>query len=220
MFSILDAAHFKVSPSKCTNAVHHIQFLSHIITKSILSSSQNTTQTILDIPLPRTLSQANRFLGKIGYYRKAILDFACIGAPLHKVSNKMCTKRHESYWHAEQQEAFEHFKTILTIFPLFLHFPDPSVPFILSTEDSLTRIVDVLKQQTSSGLKVCYYRSRLLSDTECCYSAIERETLAICWCLNELCSYISSSSVFIETDHEPLSNMHKKRTFSNKRVDN
>ena len=108
----------------------------------------------------------------------------------------------------------------MTTFPLFLYFPDPSVPFILSTEDSLTWIADVLKQQTSSDLKVCYYRSRLLSDTECCYSAIEHETLAICWCLNELCCVIASSSVFIETDHEPLSNIHKKRTFRNKRVDN
>ena len=218
--SILDAAHFKVSPPKCIIAVHQIQFLSHIITKSILRSSQNKTQTILDIPLPRTLSQTNHFLGKIGYYRKFILDFARIGAPVHKVTKKICTKRHESYWHAEQQEAFEHFKTILTTFPLFLHFPDLSVLFILSMDDSLIRIVDVLKQQTSSGLKVCHYRSRLLSDTECCYSAIERETLTICWCLNELCSYIASSSVFIETDHETLSNMHKKPTFRNKRVDN
>ena len=111
-------------------------------------------------------------------------------------------------------------KIILTTFPLFLHFPDPSVPFILSKDDSLTRIANVLKQQTSSSLKICYYKSRLLSDTECCYSAIERETLAICWCLNELCSYIASSSVFIEIDHEPLSNMHKKCTFRNKPFDN
>ena len=210
ILSTLDAAHFKVSPPKCIIAVHQIQFLSHIITKSILRSSQNKTQTILDIPLPRTLFQANRFLDKIGYYRKFILDFARIGAPMHKVTKKTCTKRHESYWHAEQQEAFEHFKTILTTFPLFLHFPDPSVSFSLSTDASLIRIADVLKQQTSSGLKVCYYRSRLLSDTECYYSTFERETLATCWCLNELCSYIASSSVFIETDHEPLSNMHKK----------
>ena len=108
----------------------------------------------------------------------------------------------------------------MTIPPLFPHFSDLSVSFILSTDNSLTWTTDVLKQQTSSSLKICYYRSRLLSDTECCYSAIERETLAICWCLNELRSYISSSSVFIETDHEPLSNMHKKRTFRNKRVDN
>ena len=85
---------------------------------------------------------------------------------MHKVTNKTRTKRHEFYWHAEQQEAFEHFKMILTTSPLFLHFPDPSAPFILSTDASLTRIAGVLKQQTSSGLKVCYYKSRLLSDTE------------------------------------------------------
>ena len=185
ILSILDGTHFKVSPPKCTIVVHQIKFLSYIITKSILRSSQNKTQAILDIPLPRTLSKANRFLGKISYYRKFILDFARIGAPIHTVTKKTCTKRHESYWHADQQEAFEHFKTILTTLPLFLHFPDPSVPFILSPNDSLTRIADVLKQQTSSELKVCFYRSRFLSDKECCYSAIERETLAICWCLNE-----------------------------------
>ena len=160
ILSILDTAHFKVSPSKCSIAVHQIQFLSHIITKSILRSSQNKTKTILDIPLPRTVSQANCFLGKIGYYRKFILDFARIGAPMHKFTKKTCTKRHESYWHTGQQEAFEHFKTIWTTFPLFLHFPDPSVSFIVSTDDSLIRIADVLKQQTSSGLKICYYRSR------------------------------------------------------------
>ena len=180
ILSILYAAHFKFSPPKCTIAVHQIKFLSYIITKSILRSSQNKKQTILDIPIARTLSQANRFLGKIGYYRKFILDFAHVSAPMHKVTKKTCTKRHEFYWNAEQQEAFKHFKTILTTFPLFLRFPDPSVPFILSTEDSLTRIADVLKQETSSGLKVFYYRSWLLSDTECCYSAIERETLTTC----------------------------------------
>ena len=68
ILSILDAAHFKVSPPKCKIAVQQIQFFSHIITNSILRSSQNKTQTILDIPLPRTLSQTNRFLGKISYY--------------------------------------------------------------------------------------------------------------------------------------------------------
>ena len=52
ILSILDAAHFKVSPPKYTIAVHQIQFLSRIITKSILRSSQNKTQTVLDIPSP------------------------------------------------------------------------------------------------------------------------------------------------------------------------
>jgi hypothetical protein len=166
------------------------------------------------------LSQANRFLDKLGYYRKFRPDFARIATPLHKVTNKTRTKRHEFYCHTEQQAAFEEFKTILTTAPLFLHFLDPSVPFILSTDASLTRIAGVLKQQTSIGLKICYYKSRLLSDLERQYSANECEALAICWCLDQLRSCIGNSSILIETDHKPLFNMHKKHTFRNKRIDN
>ncbi|CAF4081208.1 unnamed protein product, partial [Rotaria magnacalcarata] len=220
ILSILDTAHFKVSPPKCTIAANQIEFLGHIITSNTVEPCREKIKVILDIPSPRTLSQANRFLGKIGYYRKFIPDFARIAAPLHKVTNKTRTKRHEFYWHDEQQAAFEQFKTILTTSPLFLHFPDPSVPFILSTDASLTRIAGVLKQNTSSGLKMCYYKSRLLSDIEQRYSATEREALAIYWCLDQLRSYIGGSSVLIETDHQPLSNMHKKHSFRNKRIDN
>lgn len=220
ILSILDAAHFKVSPPKCTIAVQNIEFLGHVVTTTTVEPSPDKIQAILDIPPPRTLSQANRFVGKIGYYRKFIDDFARIAAPLHKVTNKTRTKRHEFYWHPEQQAAFEQFKTILTTAPLFLHFPDPSVPFILSTDASLTRIAGVLKQETSTGLKVCYYKSRLLNDIERRYSATEREALAICWCLDQLRSCIGTSSILVETDHEPLSNMHKKHTFRNKRIDN
>jgi hypothetical protein len=97
ILSILDAAHFKVSPPKCTLAVQKIEFLGHIVTADTVEPSPEKIQAILDIPSPRTLSQANRFLGKIGYYRKFIHDFARIAAPLHKVSNKTRTKRHEFY---------------------------------------------------------------------------------------------------------------------------
>ncbi|CAF3652495.1 unnamed protein product [Rotaria sp. Silwood1] len=220
ILSILDAAHFKVSPSKCTIAVQKIEFLGHIITPTTVEPSSEKLQAILDIPPPSTLSQANRFLGKLGYYRKFIPDFARIAAPLHKVTNKTRTKRHEFYWHPEQQAAFEEFKKILTTAPLFLHFPDPLVPFILSTDASLTLIAGVLKQQTSTGLKTCYYKSRLLADIERRYSATEREALAICWCLDQLLSCIGNSSILIEIDHKPLANVHKKHSFGNKRIDN
>lgn len=220
ILSILDTAHFKVSPSKCTIASPHIEFLSHRVTATTVEPLREKIQAILDIPPPRTLSQANRFLGKIGYYRKFIEDFAAIAAPLHKVTNKTRTKRHEFFWGPQQQAAFEQFKTILTTAPLFLHFPDPSSPFILSTDASLTRIAGVLKQHTSTGLKICYYKSRKLSDVECRYSTTEREALAIYWCLDQLRPCIGSSAILIETDHKPLANMHKNHNFGNKRIDN
>ena len=220
VLSVLNDAHFKVSPSKCTIAARQIEFLGHIVTATTVEPTPDKIQAILDIPPPRTLSQANRFLGKIGYYRKFIDDFADIAAPLHKVTNKTRTKRHEFYWHAEQQAAFEKFKKILTTAPLFLHFPDPSLDFILSTDASLTRIAGILKQNTPAGLKICYYKSRLLSDTERRYATTEREALAICWCLEQLRHCIGNSPILIETDHQPLANMHKNYSYGSKRIDN
>ena len=220
VISTLHKSHFQVSPPKCSIAVSKIEFLSHIVTCDKVEPSPDKVKAIVDIAPPKTLSQANRFIGKVGYYRKFIRDFAKIAAPIHKVTNKTRTKRHEFRWGQEQQDAFDKFKSILTSAPLFLDFPDRSVPFILSTDASDLRIAGILKQNTTDGLKICYYKSRLLNDTESRYSTTEREALAIYWCLIELRNYIGDSEIIIETDHKPLVNMHKKKNYGNKRIDN
>jgi hypothetical protein len=220
VISTLHKANFQVSPPKCSIAVEKIEFLSHIVTCDKVEPSPDKIKAIVDIAPPRTLSQANKFIGKVGYYRKFIRDFARLAAPIHQVTNKTRTKRHEFRWGPEQQDAFDKFKVILTSAPLFLDFPDRSVPFILSTDASDVRIAGVLKQKTNDGLKICYYKSRLLNNAESRYSATEREALAIYWCLNELRNFLGDTEISIETDHKPLVNMHRKKNYGNKRIDN
>ncbi|CAF4263328.1 unnamed protein product [Rotaria magnacalcarata] len=219
VLSILQKARFTVSPSKCVIAFEKVEFLSHIITVAGIEPSPDKIQAILDIPSPKTLTQANRFIGKIGYYQKFIKDFAKIAAPIHKVTNKPGPKKREFYLAEEQQLAFDKFKQILTTPPLFLNFPDKSTPFILSTDTSKVRVGGVLKQVVNGNLKVNYYLSRLLSQTESRCSTTECEALAVMWCLDKLRYYIGDSSVTINTDHKPLVNFHKKLNFGNKRVD-
>ena len=213
-------ARFQVSPAKCAIAMERIEFLSHIVTFDRVEPSPDKIQAIIDIAPPTSLSQANRFIGKVGYYRKFIKDFANIAAPIHKVTNKTRTKRHEFRWGEEQQMAFDKFKSILTSAPLFLDFPDRSVPFVLSTDASEVRIAGILKQFTNDGMKICYYKSRLLTDIERRYSTTEREALAVYWCIMELRNYIADTPITVETDHEPLVNMHRKNNFRNRRIDN
>ena len=220
VLSTLHKANFQVAPPKCNIAVEKVEFLSHIITRDRVEPSPEKIKAILDIAPPKTLAQANKFIGKVGYYRKFIRDFAQIAVPIHKVTNKTRTKRHEFQWGNEQQMAFDKFKAILTNAPLFLDFPDRTAPFILSTDASEVRAAGILKQETSSGLKICYFKSRLLTDTESRYSPTEREALAIYWCLTELRNYIGDTPITIETDHKPLVNMHKKTNYGNKRIDN
>ncbi|CAF3342887.1 unnamed protein product [Rotaria socialis] len=200
VISTLHKANFQVSPAKCSIAVKKIEFLSHIVTSDKVEPSLDKIKAIVNIAPPKTLSQVNKFIGK--------------------ATNKTRTKRNEFRWGQEQQDAFDKFESILTSAPLFLDFPDRSAPFILSTDASDLRIAGVLKQDTTDGLKICYYKSRLLNDTESRYSTTEREALAIYWCLTELRNYIGDSEITIETDHKPLVNMHKKRNYGNKRIDN
>ncbi|CAF4667032.1 unnamed protein product, partial [Rotaria magnacalcarata] len=44
-------------------------------------------EAILPIQEPRTLAQANRFLGSLGWYRKFLPKFAEVAAPIHSVTN-------------------------------------------------------------------------------------------------------------------------------------
>ncbi|CAF4463906.1 unnamed protein product, partial [Didymodactylos carnosus] len=88
IMSILHKHNFQLNPKKCIIAVEEIEFLSHTITATTIKPSNDKIKPILDMAEPRTLKQANQFLGKLNWYRRFIPGFAQISAPLHKVTNK------------------------------------------------------------------------------------------------------------------------------------
>jgi transposase InsO family protein len=219
ILSLLSTAKFQVNPEKCTIATREINFLSHTINEHGIKPNGDKIKAILDLPSPRTLKEANEFLGKINWYRKFIPNFAQLAAPLYKVTNKTKQRQHEFHWSFEQQHAFEQFKQVLTTYPLFLEYPDLSTPFTLTTDASDIGVGGILRQDTPVGTKINYFKSRLLTDTERKYDTFEKEALAIYWCISDLRSYIGDSNFIVETDHKPLENFHLKQ-INNKRVMN
>ena len=142
-----------------------------------------------------------------------------IAAQLHKVTNKTKHHRHEFTWGPDQQQSFDEFERILTTYPLFLEYPDLSNPFVLTTDASDIGIGGILRQDTPNGTKINYFKSHVLNDIERNYDTMEKEALAIYWCISELRSYIGDSNFIVETDHKPLENCHRKQ-INNKRVMN
>ncbi|CAF4657534.1 unnamed protein product, partial [Didymodactylos carnosus] len=88
VLSILNQANFQVNPEKCTITVREIEFLSHVINKDQIKPSPEKIRAIIELPPPKTLNEANEFIGKLNWYRKFIPHFAEIAAPIHKVTNK------------------------------------------------------------------------------------------------------------------------------------
>ena len=219
VFNVLNEHQFTLNPNKCSVANQSIDFLSHTITKDAIVPAKDRIQAILDIPQPSTLAQPNRFIGKIGWYRKFIANFAQIAAPIHKVTNKIKTKRKEFYWGEDQIQAVNRLKQILTEEPLVLKYPHPTAPFILATDASEYAIGGTLKQVINGRTHFNYFLSRLLTTTEKNYPTIDREALAIFWCMEKLQQYLGGREVLIMSDHKPLEQFHKKIKLNNKRIE-
>ncbi|CAF4955322.1 unnamed protein product [Rotaria sp. Silwood1] len=219
LFIILSNHQFTLNPTKCSIAQQSIEFLSHTITKDSIVPSKERIQAILDMPQPSSLSQANKFIGKIGWYRRFIPNFAQIAAPIHKVTNKIKKKKKEFYWSNDQIQAANQLKQILTEEPLVLKYPHPTAPFILSTDASEYAIGGTLKQIINGQIHYNYFLSRLLTTTERNYSTIDREALAIFWCMEKLQQYLGGRDVTIFSDHKPLQQFHKKIKANSKRIE-
>ena len=218
VLTALQAKSIILNPSKCTLAVPQIDYLGHLICKHRLQPSEEKISAILKIAEPRTLTQANNFLGALGWYRKFIPNFATIAAPIHAITNLVKAHRHKFRWTSVHTAAFNQLKQLLISTPLFLHYPVPDTPLILTTDASNFGIGGVLQQQVNGELRNLYYHSQLLSSCQRRYSTIEKEAFALLKCFERMRPYLLNKPIIIMTDHCPLCGIMTK-SIKNTRVD-
>ncbi|CAF1299994.1 unnamed protein product [Didymodactylos carnosus] len=125
VFAALEDKNITLNPPKCEIAVQKINYLGHTITETTVTPMNDRIKTILEIKEPRTLVQANKFIGALSWYRKFLPHFATVAAPIHAVTNLTKANKHKFKWKEPQSKAFNDLKCMLTSAPLFLHFPDP-----------------------------------------------------------------------------------------------
>ncbi|CAF3807931.1 unnamed protein product [Rotaria magnacalcarata] len=217
VFLALQDKNLVLNPPKCELAVQQIDYLGHTINKNCIMPMKEKIDTILQIQEPRTLAQANRFLGSLGWYRKFLPHFADVAAPIHTVTNLTKPNRRKFKWQKTQSDAFHQLKQMLITEPLFLHYPVDDLPLILTTDASDIGIGGVLQQEVKGQLHNLYYYSQVMTPCERKYSAIEKEALAIYKCLNRMRSFVLGRNIIIRTDHCPLCSIMQK-TIKNARV--
>ena len=218
VFIALNNRNFVLNPPKCELLVSQINYLGHTISQNIITPMKEKIQAILDINEPRLLSQANKFLGALSWYRKFLPNFAAIAAPIHAVTNLTKNNRNKFSWRYAQSQAFKQLKQMLTSKPLFLHYPVHDKPLILTTDASGSGIGGVLQQDVEGHLHNLYYHSQLLTSCERKYSTIEKEALAIYKCFARMRPLLLGRQITIMTDHCPLCHIMNK-TVKNARVD-
>ena len=151
----LQAKNLILNPPKCDLAVQQINYLGHTISKNHVTPMKEKIAAILQISEPRSLAQANRFIGALGWYRKFLPKFATVAAPIHAVTNFTKRNRHKFRWRFAQSRAFHELKNMLITEPLFLHYPVPDKPLILTTDASGIGIGGSCNRKSMVNYTIC-----------------------------------------------------------------
>nr|CAH8870258.1 unnamed protein product [Trichobilharzia regenti] len=196
----------KLNPSKCQFFRKEVCFLGHIVSAEGIKCDPAKVQEVKDWPLPNSAPELHSFLGLASYYRRFVLNFSFLAAPLFDI-----LKKKDYNWTASATEAFERLKNCLCSPPI-LAYPnvsDQAGPFILDTDASDSGIGAVLSQKDADGVeKVIAYASRALNKSEKNYCTTRKEMLALVNFVKHFRAYLLGRHFIVRTDHKALSWLH------------
>ena len=75
-------AGLKLNPAKCTFLASRVHYLGHTVSKDGLEPQRDYVEVVKRWPVPTTRQKVLVFLGKIGYYRRFVRDYARRAKPL------------------------------------------------------------------------------------------------------------------------------------------
>ena len=160
VFQLLKDNGLVLNLQKCEFFQDSIAFLGHKVHSGGVEPLSGHVDAITNTPPPSTPKELQRFLGMINFYRRFLPAAANILRPLT----------------AEMQATTDAIKAAL-VAAVPLSHPLPAAQLSLATDASDSHIGGVLQQQEAGAWQPLGFYSRKLSETECGYSAFDRELL-------------------------------------------
>ena len=185
--------------SKCELFKTRVEFLGHIVDTKGLHMMEEKVKAIREWPRLQTVAEVQSFLGTVGYYRRFIHMFSQIAAPL----THLLQKGNEFRWGDEQQKAFDALKLAVSQHPVLI-LPDPSRPYVVTTDASGFAVGASLSQDQGNGLQPIAFLSKKMLPAERNYPVHEQELLAVMLALRQWRHYLLGSRFRVITDHKSL----------------
>ncbi len=81
-------AGLKLQPDKCQLFRGQVEYLGHLVDEKGVQPVPSYLKVVKEWPIPTTKTGARAFLGKCGYYRRFVRNYAAIAAPWTSVTGK------------------------------------------------------------------------------------------------------------------------------------
>lgn len=199
----LREVNLKISLDKCRFCQTKVKYVGHIVSDEGVEVDPAKVEAVHTWPRPTNLETLQSFLGFCGYYLRFIHNYSAIIRPLTDLTKGYApTQRGQKpkkgqstdylderdpfgvRWDQASTETFEKIKHCLTNTPV-LAFADPSKPYVLHMDASLSELGAVLYQEHSDGLRPVAFASRKLSSSEKNYPIHQLEFLSQKWVVVE-----------------------------------
>ena len=200
-------AGLQISPEKAQLFQDHIKYLGHEVSAQGIRIPPEYTSVIKDWPIPNTLKTLRAYLGKCGYYRRFITDYATISAPLVQYTRQ---DLHEGIPNLHEDsaavKAFRMMKQKLMSAPILAYPQFHGKPFILDTDFSVDpgAIGRVLSQEQDGQERVIAYWARRLQPRERNYASTKGELVAVIFFLQYYKYYLLHRPFILRTDNNAL----------------
>jgi len=200
VFSKLQEAGLCINPEKCVFAQPQVSYLGHTVSAGGLLPLPTHVAAVQEFPAPTTVTQLQRFLGLINFYRRFLPGVA---ETLRPLTDALQGNPKSLSWSPQLQTAFEAAKAAL-VAAVPLHHPDVSAQLSLHVDASGSSIGGVLQQAHGRLLQPLAFYSRKLSPTEQRYSTFDRELLAAFAAVRHFRFMLEGRPFTLYTDHRPL----------------
>lgn len=198
----LKEANLTINLKKCDFFKTSLKFLGYIVGNNSLRTDPDKISAMVNYPRPKTTTEIKRFMGMCSWYRRFIKDFSKLVSPISDLL-KGKKKGQNIQWTDEAESAFIKIKELLVSAPILVQ-PDFTKKFTIQSDASQTALGGVLTQVIDEEERVIAYASRSLSRAERNYTTLEKELLAVLFCIDKFKAYIEGVRFNVITDNYSL----------------
>ena len=188
-----------MKPEKFCLLLQRVPFVGHILSAEGVSPDPETVSAVKSWPPPTNVSELRVFLGKIGYYRKFIPDFATVASPLFLLEEK----GRNFVWSNDCQRSFDALKQALCEASV-LAYPRLYLPFILDTDASTTGVAAVLSQVQDGEERPITYAAKALTKSQRKWPPTKIEMYTLVFGTKAFYPYLVNKQFVARLEHRSL----------------